>query len=482
MKRRHLLPLIAAAALSACVAGPPVEIATPPPELPASFAYAPDGATGADIAALLPSADPAFAALSAAALADAPTLGEAAARIEATRAAAARAGANRLPAVNADASVSAQRTNPNQFGGGLPPGNSIDTERVAYGANLSASWDPDIFGRLRAQERAALLRIDAASAEAQGVRLALLAEIAGAVIDWRTLDRREASLSEDLASATRLAQLAGTRERAGIAPGFDRVRAESAADASRSRIAALASERARVAGRLVTLTAQPAQAVLATLAQPTPQKTEPPAPATLPSALLANRPDVLAASARLAASDEDLYAASAARFPQFTLSAALGLLAFDFGDLFDEDAIVGNATAGLLAPILDFGRIEAQIDAAEADKRLAFQSFRRAVFTALGDAETGYGLVAAADRELDAALAEEASLRRAAGLAETRFSAGLSSFLEVLEARRAADASGERVAAARGRAERARVLLWQALGGDGYRPALQPPPLPDSRL
>lgn len=83
----------------------------------------------------------------------------------------------------------------------------------------------------------------------------------------------------------------------------------------------------------------------------------------------------------------------------------------------------------------------------------------------MGDAEAAYGLVAAADREAAAAADEALSLGRAAALAETRQRAGLTDFLTVLEARRAADASGERAAAALGRARRARVLLWQALGG-----------------
>ncbi|WP_128891166.1 efflux transporter outer membrane subunit [Erythrobacter sp. HKB08] len=463
--RRLFLASAGSLALAACVAGPPPEIDTAPPALPQSFAYLPADAVASQVDTLLPTGDPAFADLSAAALADAPTLAEAAARVEAARAGAAGAGARRLPSVGAGASVTGTRTNPAQFGTNLPQGIAFDTERVSYGANLSASWDPDLFGRLRAQERAALARVDAASAEAAAVRLALLSEIAASVIDWRTLAAREDALRQDLEAAERLAQLAGSRERAGIAPGFDRVRAESAAEASRSRIAALASERARIVGRLITLTAQPASQVRASLDQPAPDPAQPPAPATLPSQLLANRPDVQAAAARLAASDADLYAAAARRFPQFDLSATLGLLAFDLGDLFDSDSIVGSLTAGLLAPILDFGRIEAEIDGAAANKRGAFQGYRGAVFTALGDAEAGYGLVVAADNELAAAQREFASAERAASLADTRYRAGLSDFLTVLEARRAADASGERAAAARGRAERARVLLWQALGG-----------------
>ena len=463
---RKTLPLAAAALLSACVAGPAPEIETTPPPLPLQFAFAPDAATGGAVASLLPSGDPAYQDLAALALQDAPTLAQAAARIEQARARANGAGANRLPAIGANASVTGSRTSPAQFGGALPQGISIDTERLAYGANLTASWDPDLFGRLRAQERAAIARLGAASVEATAVRNALLAEIAGSVIDWRTLTARQDALQEDLDAAEGLARLAGSRERAGLSPGFDRVRAESVAESTRSRIAALASERARIAGRLVTLTGQPAQKVLELLRQPSPEPAQPPAPSTLPSQLLANRPDVVAAAANLAAADAELAASAARRFPQFTLSAALGLLAFDLGDLFDEDSLVGSVSGGLLAPLIDFGRIQAEIDASAAGKQLAFAGYRNAVFTALGDAEAGYGLVAAADRQLAAAIREFASAERAARIADTRYRAGLSDFLTVLEARRAADASGERVAIARGQAERARVVLWQALGGD----------------
>jgi len=85
---------------------------------------------------------------------------------------------------------------------------------------------------------------------------------------------------------------------------------------------------------------------------------------------------------------------------------------------------------------------------------------------ALGDAEAAYGLVSAADEQAALAAQERSELERAAKLADDRYRAGLSSFLEVLEARRAADTSGERAAAAFGATQRARIVLWQALGGD----------------
>ena len=465
MKPRALLTAASALSLAACVGGPPPEVATPVPVLPDNFLFAPEAPVGTALAQLLPVGDPAFDTLAAQALASSPTLAEAAARVEQARAGADRAGAERLPAVGVDASVTGTRTNPNSFGGSLPTGVNFDTERVSYAANLTTRWDLDLFGRLRAQERAALARVDAADASARAVRSALLAEIAATVIDWRTLQAREAEVRNDLGSAEELARLAGVRERAGIAPGFDRVRAESSSAGSRSRLAALESERARLLGRLVTLTAQGGAQVRSALALDAPDSDVPAPPASLPSALLANRPDVLAAAATLVAEDAELAATARRRFPVFDLSGAIGLLAFGIGDVFDSESVVGSLAATIAGPLLDFGRVQAEIDGAAAEKRAAFESYRGAVFTALGDAEAGYGLVAAADGEAAAVAQEAANLQRAARLANTRYEAGLADFLTVLEARRAADASGERAAAARGRAQRARAVLWQALGG-----------------
>lgn len=460
------LPLIGAAlaplALAACASVP--EVATPTPELPRAFFNQPEAATGAALAALMPNGDPAYAALSQAALANAPNLAEAAARIDAARAGARGAGAERLPNIAADGSVRRNRINPAQFGQAGQQG-FIPREQTSYGANITASWDPDIFGQLKAQERAALARIDGATAQAQGVRLALLAEIAASVTDWRVLDARAAAITADGEAARQLAGLAKVREDAGIAPGFDRVRAEATASGAATRLAALESERAQLIGRLVTLTAQDAATVRAALAAPAPALAPAAAPASLPSDLLASRPDVAAAAAELAATDADLAAAARARYPRITLSGVIGLLSFRPEDFFD-DSVVGTLTGGIAGPLLDFGRVAAQIDGAAANKRAAFAAYRGAVYRALGDAEAAYGLVTAAEAEARLAVTQRDQLTRAAAIAETRYRAGLASFLEVLETRRAADSSGENAAAALGRAARARIVLWQALGGE----------------
>lgn len=468
MNKQFLWIGSAALALSACAAGPGELPQASSVALPESFAAAPtsDAVDEAGVAALLPN-DPAFAALAMMALEDSPTLGTALARIDGARASASRSRAERAPNIGYDRSVEFRRTSPNQFGDNLPF--EPDTERTSYSANLTARWDLDLFGQLRASERAAKARLDAAGADAEAVRLALIAEVAGAVTDWRTLEARRIALQSDLDAADGLARLAGVRETSGIAPGFDRYRAESQAAASRSRLAALASERARLIGRLVTLTAQPAPMVEQALAQAEITDALPSAPPAMPSELLTRRPDVRAAAARLAAADAEVSAAAAKRFPRISISGAIGTLAFALGDLFDSDSVVGNIGLGIAGPLLDFGRIGAEIDRAEAGTWEAFHAYRGAVFTALGDAETAYGLIAAADAEASATTDEAQRADRAARLAETRYKAGLDNFLTVLDARRAADASGERAASAKGRAIRARILLWQALGGSDLR-------------
>ncbi len=452
------------ASLAACVAGPPPEIATPTPELPESFFFEPDAPTNTRLDELLPIDDAAFLELASAALSDAPSLAEALARVDAARANAARSGAERLPNISADAAVQQTRINTGRFGGSSAA--FVPASQTSYGGNLVASWDTDLFGQLRAQERAAVARIDAANASAAAVRIALLAEIAGSIVDWRVLEAREIAIENDVSASSQLAELARIREEAGIAPGFDRVRAEAAASASRSRLAALQGERVRVVGRLITLTGQNAAAVNEALEQGGPAFNPRARPVSLPSELLNNRPDVVAAAAELAATDANLAAAARARFPRLTLSAVVGLLAFDPEDLFDENSVVGTLTSGIAGPLLDFGRIEAEIDGAAANKRIAFQAYRGAVFQALGDAEAAYGMIEAADNEAALAIRERDQLERAATLANDRYRAGLASFLEVLDPRRAADASGENAAAAIGRAERARIVLWQSLGGD----------------
>jgi outer membrane protein TolC len=117
--------------------------------------------------------------------------------------------------------------------------------------------------------------------------------------------------------------------------------------------------------------------------------------------------------------------------------------------------------------LLDFGRIEAEIAEGEAQTRIAFEELRKASFSALGEAEEAFGQLAALNRE--AQMLEQQARRESdvAAVTASRYRAGLENLIVVLDADRAAYLAAQQAIAAKGRAHRARVTLWQALGGPG---------------
>lgn len=417
------------------------------------------------IADLLPRGDAAFVEFEKRALVSAPTLEAAIARIDAARAGVRAARAEQRPNITASGNVTRERINQQQFGGALPPGVTIDPDRTTFDFGLNGSWDADLFGRLRASRRAATARLDAASADAAGVRLSLQADIARAVIDARALDAREVVARRDIASAEDLVAVTRARVKAGIAPGVDLIRAQSLEADAATRLEPLLVQRAAVIGQLVTLTAIPAQDVVTTLRLPT----GPPLAATpivaVPSVLLRARPDVAAAERRLVAADQEIAAAAAERYPRLSISAALGVFTLGLSNLFDDRSLTGSLGAGLAGPLLDFGRIAARIDQRQADARLAFAEYRRVLFTALGDTEAALGVISAIDRRAKALERQAAADADAAMLARERNRRGLESWLIVIDAERTSLVTQANAIESRADSARARVALYASVGG-----------------
>lgn len=421
--------------------------------------------TGSELSRLLPADDPAFAALSARAVQDAPDLAVAVARIDAARAGLRGDRAARRPDISASGGASRERISAAQFGG-LPAAIQIQQYRSNFNAAIDATWDLDLFGRLRASQRASAARLDAATADAASVRLALVTDIATAVVDYRDVERRSALIDTDAASAQSLAEITGVRARAGIVPGFDQVRAASLAAQAQSRRESIDGERAAILGRLVTLTGTSTDTILAALATPTSAAAVTEMPTLeIPSVLLRRRPDVVAAERRLAAADAEIAAAAAERYPNISLQAGLGLVALAFGDLFSSDAVIGSLGGSIAGPLLDFGRIGARIDQRQAEAREAFANYRKTLFTALGETEAALGALSSATGNARV-LAQQADFDRdATTLARERYRRGLANFLTVLDAERTSYASRQAVVSANAEVARQRIAVYRAAGG-----------------
>ncbi len=460
---RRGLAFVAVTLLSGCAAvgeGPSASSV----RIPAAFVYAEPSDSRDVLASLLPNEDPAFRMLVAAVDADAPDLQIALARVAAARAALRASGAARAPDVQAEGSAGYSRGSENTITN-LPPGTPMDISNASYALGINASWDLDLFGRLRSSQRAAALRVDAADTDARAVRLTLVADIARAVVDYRTAQAKLQITDDDLSDAAALVKLTRTRTRAGIAPGLDLVRAQSLEAAARSQRGPAQAELAAALGRLVTLTARDGASVGAAFASAVESRPAVLPSVGLPSVLLRQRPDIVAAEYRLGAANAEIAAAAAARFPQISINAALGLAALALGDVFNADSLTASLGGSLAGPLLDFGRVAAQIDARQADAKEAFALYRRAVFTGIGDAETALGTLQANRNRLAALEVQIAIEQDSVKLSATRYRMGLSDFLGVIDAQRQLNAARQALAEAKGNAARAEIGVYRSFGG-----------------
>jgi NodT family efflux transporter outer membrane factor (OMF) lipoprotein len=460
---KRCLTLFSVALLAGCASvgeGPSVSSVT----APSSFVHEPPEESRAPLATLLPNDDPAFQALLTTVETQAPDVQIALARVDAARAALRAAGAARAPDVGFESNASYARSSENAVTN-LPPGGSVDPTNSNFSTGINASWDLDLFGRLRASQRAASLRLDAADADARAVRLALVTDIARAVIDYRSAQAKLRIVSDDLADAAALVKLTGTRTRAGIAPGLDLVRAQSLEAAARSQRGPADAELAEALGRLVTLTARDGTSVAATFAAPAKSDLAELPSVGLPSVLLRQRPDIVAAEYRLSAANAEVAAAAAARFPQISISAALGLAALALGDLFNTDSLTASLGGSVAAPLLDFGRVEAQIDARQADAKEAFALYRRAVFTGIGEAESALGSLQANRNRLATLEAQVIIEQDTVKLSTVRYRMGLSDFLGVIDAQRQLNATRQTVVEAMAASQKAQIEVYRSFGG-----------------
>lgn len=366
--------------------------------------------------------DPLLDQLVADALAGSPTLEIAKARVEEAEAARGVARARLLPDISAGGS--SQRAN---------QGYSTNDKAVtASQIDIRATWELDLFGRNRARlaESSALLQSEEAAAQA--TRVALLAEVARSYFDLRDSLRRLELTRRNLATQRRTLEIIRAQQQGAMAAEFDVQRAAAQVSSTEALIPALETARDTALNQLAVLLGRTPGSLDARLAAPPALTPLDPAPAVAaPAKVLAARPDVRAAERRFAAGLAGKDAAFAELFPNISLSALFGA----------QSATPMNATPWgvgltLVQPILNFGRIESQIDAADARQRQAFHAYRRSVLEALGDMETAlsrYGHEAARNISLSAGAEQN---RKAAELARLQYANGYTGLLDVLTAER----------------------------------------------
>lgn len=411
--------------------------------------------------------DPVLNALVADALAANLGLANARARLREARARRGVAGAQLAPWIDASLSGSRSRSSA-QSGSG--------STRELYSAGFDASWEIDVFGRLRRGVEAAQADLEASGGGLNDTQVSLVAEVALNYTDLRTAERRLAIAKASIAARAENYQLIQWRQQAGLVSELDLAQARTDVESTRAILPPLRTAAIEAKNRLaVLLDRNPGQLDTRLSPDGDVPLAGPEIASGIPADTLRQRPDVRVAERRLAAQTARLGEAEATRYPSFRLSGSLGLEALELDALGDRGANTHSLFGGITAPIFNAGRIAATIEIQDALVEQARLAYRLAVLVALEEVENTLSAVANTG-ERRAQLTEAAAAARITlTIAEQRYASGLADFLSVLDAQRTLFSLDEQLAGSTGELARAQIRLYKAMGG-GWSAAAAPLP------
>lgn len=405
-------------------------------------------------------------ALIARALQASPTVAEALAHLDETRALRGVARLDRLPLLAAGAG--AERDSPSEQDPFLPPGQErTDTWRAGF----DLRWEVDLWGALRREAAAIDAETGAREAALEDLRAGLVAEVAQAWFALRGAQELLALQERSLQTLAASEALLERRLRAGRGTQIDVLRLRALRETAQARVPQTRADVVRQELRLATLTAQPVARLRAGLA---PRHALPDLPALVaagaPIDWLRRRPDVRAAERRLAAETARIGVATAEFFPQVTLSGAFGWTAQDATDLGSTAASRWRFGPTLAWSFPDVARILRRVAAQESRAGAAFAAWQQAVLLALEETERALSAYRAAADSAAALTRARDAAKGAADLVRVRLDAGAADGLELLDAERVLlERDEERTRALTAHAT-ALAHVYKALAGEFLRP------------
>ena len=481
-KPLFVISLLGALGLAACASGPDFErpaapsasayraadqepTAATPVEGGASQRYASGNKIAADWYRLFGSTK--LDQLIEGALRDNPTLEAAQARLHQARYELAANDASLYPKLDADLGASRQRANASALGLRSIPPSTFNL----YSAGLSLSYDLDLAGANRRAIESAEAQAEAQRYDLLGTYLTLVDNLVVTALDAAVIHDRIVATESIIKNDHRQLELVQAQLQAG---------AVSEADVLRSN-AQLAAELATLPGLRQALVVQQTQ--LAILSGKDPGSFQAPdlsladlklpetLPYSLPSELVRQRPDILAAESQLHAANAQVGVATANLYPHFTLSASYGGLSNDSGILTSPAARTWAIGGGLFAPLFHGGELRAQRDATVEAYDAAYAQYRSTVLAAFGQVTNVLNAVRNDADGLQAQYASLTSAQASRELVQIQYRAGAVSLLDVLTAEQAYDQADLAYLGALGQRYIDTASLYQSLGGGWWNAA-----------
>lgn len=350
--------------------------------------------------------------------------------------------------------------------------------RQTFNTAIAATWELDLWGRIRRQVEAGEAAAAANAATAQALKLSLQAQLAQNYFQLRSLDAQKQVLADTVKAFAKTLELTKNRYTAGVAGKADVVQAETQLTSTQAQLADLDVARSQLEHSIATLIGKaPADFSLAPTAD---LAGIPDIPSALPSALLERRPDIAAAEEQMIAANAQIGAAKAAFFPNLTLNFTNGFQSGKLERLLTTAShywALGPAAAAL--PLFEGGTRNAQLKQAAAAHEAATAAYRQTVLNGLKEVEDNLSALKALETEADALDRSIRTGREAVELTTNQYKAGTVSFQNVLVAQTAALANERSAIGVHGNRLNATVLLVRALGGGWERAKLQELPQPE---
>jgi len=335
-----------------------------------------------------------------------------------------------------------------------------------YDAHFDASWEIDVFGGLRRELEQAKATYTAFEENQRDVLVSVLAEVARDYVDVRGFQQRLAIAHKNIVAQQEALDITRARYNAGLTSELDVKQAEALLATTQSQIPSFETSLKQAIHALSVLLGQPPGALLDELAADGPIPPTPPlVPVGLPSDLVRRRPDVRGAERQLAAANANIGVQTAELFPKFSLLGTGGFQSLSAGEWFVPNGRYWAAGPTVTWRLLDFGRIHAQIQAADAQTKQALAIYEKIVLTAFQDVEDS--LVAYANEQVRYRSLAEAVVadRRAVELANELYTKGLGDFLNVIDAERSLFIVEDQMVDSQRLVTDNLVTLYKALGG-----------------
>ena len=348
-------------------------------------------------------------------------------------------------------------------GGGSSSSSSSSSSDKRLHLGIGGSWEPDIWGRLRAGVNGANANAQASAADLAAARLSAQGELAADYFSLRQTDAQRELLAKTIEGYQRVLVITQNRFNAGIAAKSDVLQAQTQLANAQSDDLTLARQRATLEHAIAILVGKaPADFTLA----PAPwQANVPEVPVGVPSSLLQRRPDIAAAERRVAAANEQIGVARAAYYPNIGLTGSYGTSGSTVANLFSVSNAVWSLGLSAAQSIFNAGATRASVAGAEAAQQAATARYRQTVLEAFGDVED----------QLAAShvLAQQTVLRRQASDAAdqvelqflNRYKAGQVSYTEVVQAQATALSARRALVQAQADRQTTAVALIQSIGG-----------------